>query len=83
MELNDLLKGRFVNVMTDAKVFVQLEIEDFKENRTTRTVQITPDTKENDWWGESVTYTDVNYTVTFTNGFKKDYNSLKSIDLVE
>ena len=77
MNILDLLKGKKIMVMTDAKVEVELEIEKVEPKSHSR--QITPDTRENDWWGESENW--ITYEVTFTNGFKKDYgkdiNSIK------
>lgn len=83
MKLTELLKGKAVNIMTDAKVVVQLEIETVTENVNTRTIQITPDTRENDWWGQSETYKEVSYLVKFTNGFTKTYPSIEKIEFVE
>jgi len=77
MTLLDTMKGQVVLYMTDAKVEVELTIESVTEGSTT--IQITPDTPENDWWGESET---VKYfRVKFTNGFVHDYPSLTSIKL--
>ena len=79
MNALDLLKGRKMKVMTDAKVEVELEIEKVEPNQHERV--ITPDTRENDWWGESVYWN--TYMVHFTNGFKKDYDSIKAIEIIE
>ncbi len=80
MDVLDLLKGRKMMVMTDAKVEVELEIESVESKNHSR--QITPDTRENDWWGESENWK--TYVVKFTNGFVKDFgrdiNSIKVID---
>ena len=46
MKIADLLKGKIVNIMTDAKVVVQLEIETAEENRHSR--DLAPATREND-----------------------------------
>lgn len=75
MDIYDLLVGRKVKIMTDAKVEVELEIKSIKTVPHTR--EITPDTRENDWWGESVDWT--TYAVTFVNGYVKEYNSLEDI----
>ena len=71
----DLLKGRKMKIMTDARVEVILEIESVKTEHHSR--QITPDTRENDWWGESVDWN--TYKVSFTNGFSKSFDNI--IDL--
>ncbi len=78
MNIQDLLIGKSVMVMTDMKVEVQLKIS--KIENTSWTQQITPDTKENDWWGETKTHR--RYTVTFENGAKKNYESLESINII-
>jgi hypothetical protein len=83
MKLTDLLKGKIVKIPTDAKVDVELEIEAVEEKVSHKTIQITPDTPENDWWGETKSYRDVSYLVTFTNGHKKEYKSIESINIIE
>jgi hypothetical protein len=79
MELTDLLKGKKVNYMTDAKVIVQLEIEKVTEERHNR--DLAPATRENDWWPPSESWSTIE--VEFTNGFKKSYSSLSEIDLAK
>ena len=83
MKLTDLLKGKLVNVTTDAKIVVQLEIEKVVEHSTKHTKVLEPDTRENDWWGTSIDYTETKYIVTFTNGFSKEYTSIEKIPFVE
>ncbi len=78
MDVLDLLVGKKMNIMTDMKVEVQLEIQEVIQNSHTR--QITPDTPENDWWGE--TETTHSYTVKFTNGATKKFNSIQSIKVI-
>ena len=78
MKLTDLLKGKKVNYMTDAKVVVQLEIKEAKEERHSR--DLAPATRENDWWPPSEDWTTIE--VGFTNGFRKSYRSLSEIELV-
>lgn len=75
MTVLDLLVGRKMTIMTDLKVEVELEIKSVEQNSHTR--QITPDTQENDWWGESETTH--SYMVTFTNGAKKKFGSINQI----
>jgi hypothetical protein len=73
----DLLVGRKVKVNTDMKVVVTLEIQSIKPKQ--HSVEITPSTRENDWWGESQDWT--TYIVKFTNGATKEYSSLESIEV--
>lgn len=77
MKLIDLLKGKKINYMTDAKVVVQLEVKNVEEERHSR--DIGPSTPENDWWPEQETWTTIN--IEFTNGFKKSYRSLSEIEI--
>ena len=78
MDVLELLVGKRMKVMTDMKVEVELEIKEVVQNIHTR--QITPDTRENDFWGE--TSTSHSYTVKFTNGGTKKYNSLNEIKVI-
>jgi len=78
MNLIDVLKGKKISYMTDAKVLVELEIKDIKEEYHSRDVG--PSNAQNDWWPEQETWT--TFEIEFTNGFKKSYNSLKDIELV-
>lgn len=78
MKITDLLKGKKVNYMTDAKVIVQLEIKEVKEQHHSR--DLAPATRENDWWSPSEDWTTIE--VEFTNGFRKSYRSISEIDLV-
>jgi len=78
MKLNDLLKGKVVNIMTDAKVMVQLQIESIDEVKHSEDLE--PATRENDWWPPSRDWT--TFDVKFTNGFYKSYGSLEEIDVI-
>jgi len=78
MKIGDLLKGKLVNVMTDAKVVVQLEIETAEE--THHSEDLAPATRENDWWPPSRDWTTID--IKFTNGFQKSYHNLSEIDIV-
>jgi len=78
MTLNDLLKGKTVRVMTDAKVYVPLEIKSVEEKITVR--ELEPATRENDWWPKSESNRSLQ--VVFTNGFTKSYNSLSEIEIL-
>lgn len=57
---------------------VVLEVEDIKTEHGSR--QITPDTPQNDWWGESVSWT--NYYVCFTDGSKISFDEGTKFDIV-
>lgn len=78
MNLTELLKGKMVKVMTDARVEVQLEIESVTEEHHSRALE--PSTRENDWWPRTEDWK--TYDVKFTNGFVKSYRSLTEIDTV-
>ena len=83
MNIIDLLIGKKVKIMTDAKVEVELEIQSIEEKVETHTEVIVPGTPENDWYGLDK-YTKVfSYNVKFTNGFSKTYESLKSINIID
>jgi hypothetical protein len=79
MKLTDLLKGKIVNVMTDARVVVQLEIKSVEEERHSRDLE--PATISNDFWPPSENWTTIE--VKFTNGYHKTYHSLSEIELAE
>jgi hypothetical protein len=83
MDINNILKGKKVIVSTDAKVDVELVVEKAEEKINYKTIQITPDTPENDWWGRSETYQSSEYILTFENGLIKRYKSLQGIRCVE
>jgi hypothetical protein len=74
----DLLKGKKMEIMTDMKVEVELEIKEVTEKRHSR--QITPDTRENDWWGETENWS--TYMVNFTNGAKKEFRNINDIKVI-
>ncbi len=71
MKLTDLLIGKKVKIMTDMKVEVELTI---------KSVEDTSFTQELTRWGPIETVQ--NWTVTFTNGAKKQYGSLESIEIL-
>jgi len=79
MKITDLLKGKKVKVMTDAKVEVELTIESVKEKHHSQDVG--PSNAENDWWPEQATWKTID--VTFTNEYKKSYDRLSDIEIVE
>ena len=78
MSITDLLKGKIVNIMTDAKVVVQLEVESAEEKIHSRDLE--PATPENDWYPTSEKWGTIE--VKFTNGYLKSYSSLSQIDVV-
>lgn len=78
MKLTEYLIGKTAVVMTDLKISVNLVIKKITEN--SRYIQITPDTRENDWWGQG--YYEYWYTVEFENGGQKTYEKLGEIELL-
>jgi hypothetical protein len=79
MKVTDLLKGRKINYMTDAKVVVQLEIKEAREEH--HSVDLAPATRKNDWWPPSKEWTTIE--VEFTNGFELSFNSISEIELID
>jgi len=79
MDLNDLLKGKKVRYITDAKVPVILEITNIEERSHSKDLEEA--TRENDWWPQSVDW--ITYEVEFTTGFKKSFFSLSEIELIK
>jgi hypothetical protein len=79
MNILDLLKNKKMKVMTDMKVEVELTIKEVKENHHSRDLE--PATRENDWWPASHEWK--NYTVTFTNGAQKTFDSIDQIKIVD
>ena len=75
MNVLDLLKGKRIMVTTDVGVVVELEIKEVVQNNHSEDLE--PSTRENDWWPKSRDWT--TYTVHFTNGYKKHYDSLNDI----
>ena len=78
MDVLQLLVGKKMKVMTDLKVEVELEIKEVEVLPHSR--QITPDTKENDWWGESIDWK--TYLVKYTNGSTKEFNNITDIKII-
>lgn len=79
MKLTDFLKGKKVNYKTDAGVIVQLEIKSVKEVHHSRDVG--PSNAQNDWWPAQETW--YTWDVEFTTGFKKSYDTIEAIDIIE
>ena len=75
----DLLKGKKVKVMTDAKVPVELIIDSVKQENHSEDVG--PSNAENDWWPAQREWT--TFPVKFTNGHSKTYSSISEIEVVE
>jgi hypothetical protein len=78
MNIFDLLKGKKVKVMTDAKVEVELEIEKVIEE--THSEDLEESTAANDWYPKTRDYH--TYRAYFTNGFDKVYSSLSEINVL-
>ena len=77
MNVLELLKGKRIMVTTDVGVVVELEIKEVVQNN--HSVDLEPATRENDWWPASRDW--ATYTVVFTNGYKKQYDSLSQINV--
>jgi len=78
MDILELLVGKKMKVMTDLKVEVELEIKEVEVKHHSR--EITPSTRENDWWGESQTWN--TYLVKFTNGATKTFDNITDIKVI-
>jgi hypothetical protein len=74
LTIPDLLIGKDMLVMSDMGE-IRLTIKDVKFS--TKNVQVTPDTRENDWWGQSYDYEVI--VITFTNGHSKEFKSPSEI----
>ena len=77
MNILDLLKGKKVEIMTEVRVPVELEIREVIEEHHSE--ELEPSTRENDWWPATRDWK--TYTVKFTNGATKTYRSLNEIKL--
>lgn len=75
MNLTDLLKGKKVKYMTEAKVEVVLEIDSAETKHYYRDLEEA--TPANDWWPRQETWQKIK--VTFTNGFTNEYSRLEDI----
>src|SRR5688572_27047732 len=78
MNILDTLKGRKVKLQTDLKVAVKLTIEEIKED--SNFIETGESNASNDWYPEG--YTDRFFTVKFTNGISKRFNSLSELEIV-
>lgn len=78
MKLYDFLIGKKIKVTTDMKVEVELVIKSIEKIPHSR--EITPSTRENDWYGETQNWS--TYRITFENGAKKEYDNLEQIDFL-
>lgn len=78
MNLLDLLVGKKMKIMTDMKVEVELEIKLVKQNN--HSVDLEEATQANVWWPASRDWT--TYTVTYTNGAIKKFDSLSEIKII-
>lgn len=77
MNALDLLKDRKIKVKTEVGVEVELVIEKVEANH--HSVDLEQATPQNDWWPPSRDWT--TYTVYFTNGHQKKYDSLTEINI--
>ena len=75
MDLTELLKGKKIKYMTDARVEVVLEILSVEEKHNSRDLE--PSGPHNDWWPKSEEWK--TYPVKFTTGFVKSYGSVNEI----
>ncbi len=78
MNVLELLIGKKMLVMSDLKVEIELEIKEVIIKPHSR--QITPDTPQNDWWGESVEWN--TYLVKYTNGANKEFDNITDIKIL-
>ena len=78
MDVLELLVGKKMLIMTDMKVEIELEIKEVETKCHSR--QITPDTRENDWWGETENWS--TYIVKYTNGAQKEFSSITEIKVL-
>ena len=79
MNWTELLKGKYVNVMTDMNVEVKLQIHEVEQNQHSKDLE--PATQANDWWPRQETWT--TFTVHFTNGASKTYSSINELDIID
>lgn len=78
MNALELLEGKKIKVKTDVGVEVELTIKKVEQNN--HSVNLEPPTQKNDWWPMSRDWT--TYTVFFTNGHNKKYDSLTEINVI-
>ncbi len=78
MNALDLLAGRKMMVMTDMKVEVELTIDKVLDSSYSRDLE--ESTPQNDWWPASETIK--SYTVMYTNGARKVFDSLGAINVL-
>jgi hypothetical protein len=78
MDVLDLLVGKHMLIMTDMKVEVELEIKEVKQNNHSQDLE--PSTQANDWWPATRDWT--TFTVTFTNGAIKKFDSINHIKVI-
>lgn len=79
MDLLELAKGKKIIVKTDVGVDVELEIKEIKTNNHSQDLE--ESTAANDWWPAQRTWK--TYTVYFTNGHSKTYDSISQIKIKE
>ena len=79
MKVLDMIVGKKMKVMTDAKVEVELVIERAELKHHSR--DLAPATAANDWWPPSQSWTTVE--VKFTNGHVASYSNIEGIDVYD
>ena len=77
MSILELLKGKKIMVETDLKTMVEMTINYVEEKRNSRELEAA--TPQNDWWPKEETWT--TFIVHFTNGSKKEFSNLRSINI--
>ena len=75
MNVLELLQGKSIMVQTDVGPIVELVIKEVVENHHSQDLE--ESTAANDWWPATRDWT--TYTVKFTNGRQKNYDSLSQI----
>ena len=78
MNVLELLRGKTMKVMTEVKVEVELTIDKVTVNYHSE--ELEPSTSANDWWPKSRDWE--TYTVHFTNGSTKQFNSLNELNVI-
>lgn len=78
MNVLDLLRGQMISVKTDVGTEVLLEIAKVERNHHCQ--QTGPSNRENDWWPDAREWD--TYIVHFTNGHKKEYESIEQINII-
>ena len=78
MNILELAKGKKMIIETDMKAMVELEVKNIEP--VSHSEELEPSTPQNDWWPKTNVWT--TYVVHFTNGAKKEYQSLHDIKFI-